>query len=130
MSIIGGSIQSISIGSSFRKFEVTADAEAQRKIGGFENEVMALGSGNARIVKTRVPMQITGLVVGIDDDKGDQEFLQSFSDVGGFEPVVITLASGISWQGEAKITDELQFNTMQGTATFSLAGPGRLTRQV
>lgn len=129
MSVVGGSIESISLGNDHVKFEVTADAEVQRKIGGFENEVSSFGSGGAREVKTRVPLSIDGLVVGVDDDRGDQEFLQEFADTPGFQPISITLASGVTWQGSATITDELQYNTMQATATFSLKGPGKLTRQ-
>jgi hypothetical protein len=130
MAVIGGSIKSIALGESFTKFEVTADAEVQRKLGGFENTVESFGSGGARIIKTVVPLSLDGIVVGIDDDAGDQEFLQAFANNPEFQPIVITLASGKSWQGVATITDELQFNTMQGTATFSLKGPGNLTLQV
>ena len=129
MSVIGGSIRSVSIGNDFRKYEVTADADGARKIGGFENEISAFGSGGARQVMTRVPMMIDSLVVGIDDDRGDQEFLQDFADTPGFQPIRITLASGISWQGTAQVSGELNFSTMQGTCTLSLAGPGRMTRQ-
>ena len=70
---IGGSIEEITL--SGRSFAVAADAEAQRKLGGFENEVLANGNGTARLIKTRVPLSIDGLTLEVDDDRGDQEYL-------------------------------------------------------
>ena len=77
MPAVGGSIESVNL--SGREFAVAADAEAQRKLGGFENEVQANGDGTARLIKTRVPLSLDGLTIEIDDDRGDQEFLQDFS---------------------------------------------------
>ena len=51
MAAVGGSIQEVAL--SGRVFGVAADAEAQRKLGGLENEVMPNGDGmTARLVKT------------------------------------------------------------------------------
>ena len=61
MAAIGGSLESVSLDG--REFPVAADAEVQRKLGGFENEVQASGDGSARMVKTRVPWSLDGLVV-------------------------------------------------------------------
>lgn len=82
MPAIGGSIESVSLDG--RNFAVAADAEAQRKLGGFENEVQANGDGNARLIKTRVPLSIDGLTIEVDDDRGDHEFLQDLSTVTTF----------------------------------------------
>jgi len=41
MASVGGSIESITLGG--REFAVAADAESQRKLGGWENEVQANG---------------------------------------------------------------------------------------
>ena len=71
MAAVGGSIESVNL--SGREFAVAADAEAQRKLGGFENEVQANGDGTARLIKTRVPLSLDGLTIEIDDDRGDQE---------------------------------------------------------
>jgi len=49
MAATGGSIESITMDG--REFAVAADAESQRKLGGFENEVQANGNGTARIIK-------------------------------------------------------------------------------
>jgi len=124
---VGGSIESIILDG--RNFSVASDAEAQRKLGGFENEVMANGDGTARLIKTRVPLSINGLVLDISDDRGDQEFLQEFSDSNDFKPIVITYASGADYAGTAQIVGEIQVSSQSATGTINLAGPGKLTKQ-
>lgn len=127
MPAIGGSIESVSLDG--RSFAVAADAEAQRKLGGFENEVQANGDGNARLIKTRVPLSIDGLTIEVDDDRGDHEFLQDLSNRNDFFPIAITYASGVTYQGRAQITGELQASSQNATAAVSLTGPGLLTKQ-
>lgn len=127
MPAIGGSIESVSLDG--RNFAVAADAEAQRKLGGFENEVQANGDGNARLIKTRVPLSIDGLTIEVDDDRGDHEFLQDLSNRNDFFPIAITYASGVTYQGRAQITGELQSSSQNATAAVSLMGPGQLTKQ-
>lgn len=127
MPAIGGSIESVSLDG--RLFAVAADAEVQRKLGGFENEVQANGNSTARIVKTAVPSMLDGLAVEIDDTRGDHEFLQSLADSNDYFPTVITYASGESYQGAMMITGELQVSSQNTTATFSLMGSQPLTKQ-
>lgn len=127
MAAVGGSIESVTLGG--RIFAVPADAEAQRKLGGFENEVQANGDGTARLIKTRYPLSIVGLTVEIDDDRGDQEFLQELSNRNDFFPVVISYASGSDYQGRAQIVGEVQASSQNATASVSLNGPGIITKQ-
>jgi len=127
MAAIGGSIESISLRG--RLFPVAADAESQRKLGGFENEVQANGNGTARIIKTRVPLSLDGLTVDVDDARGDHEFLQDLSDATDYFPISITYASGVTYGGTAIITGELQTSSQSATAALSLMGPGVLTKQ-
>lgn len=127
MTAVGGSIESISIDG--RNFPVASDAEANRKLGGFENEVSANGDGTARIIKTRVPWSLDGVVVEIDDDRGDQEFLQGQSDANAFVPISISLASGFTYQGSGTVTGEIQASSQNATAPISLMGPGSMTQQ-
>lgn len=127
MAAVGGSIESISLGG--RNFAVAADAEAERKLGGFENEVQANGDGTARLIKTRVPLSISGLTVEVDDFRGDAEFLQALADRPDFFPIAITYASGLVYQGTAQIVDETASSSQNATASISLSGPGRLTKQ-
>ena len=124
---VGGSIESITMDG--RTFSVAADAEAQRKLGGFENEVQANGDGTGRLIKTRVPLSLDGITVDIDDDQGDQEFLQALQDGNSFFPIAITYASGLTYQGEAQVVGETQGSSQNATASVSLMGSGVLTRQ-
>lgn len=127
MAAIGGSIESVTLDG--RIFPVTADAEGQRKLGGFENEVQSNGDGGGRLIKTRVPFSLDGLSVEIDDSRGDQEFLQALADRNDFFPLAITLASGVVWQGRGQLTGENPASTQSASATISLMGPGNLTQQ-
>lgn len=127
MAAVGGSIESISLNG--RNFPVAADAEVQRKLGGFENEVQANGDGSARIIKTRVPLSLDGLTLEVDDDRGDHEFVQELSDGNDYFPVGITYSSGITYQGSAQIVGETQASSQNATMAVSLMGPGVLTRQ-
>jgi len=127
MAAVGGSIESITLDG--REFPVAADVEAQRKLGGFENEVQANGDGTARLIKTRVPLSIDGLSIESDDDRGDHEFLQALSDRPDFFPIAITYASGLTYQGTAQLVGEMQTSSQNATASVSLMGPGILTKQ-
>ena len=127
MPAIGGSIESVTFDG--RNFAVAADVEAQRKLGGFENEVHANGDGTARLIKTRVPLSFDGLTVEVDDDRGDHEFLQALADQTDFWPLTITYASGVTYQGTAQVVGEMQSSSQNATAAVSLMGPGILTKQ-
>lgn len=127
MTAVGGSVESVSLDG--REFPVAADAEIQRKLGGFENEAQANGNGTARLIKTRVPNSFTGLVVEVDDSRGDHEFLQELSNRFDFFPVAVTYASGVTYQGVSQIVSELQVSSQSATAAFDMMGPGELTKQ-
>jgi len=124
---IGGSIENVTLDG--RVFAVPADSEAGRKLGGFENEVVANGDGSARLIKTRVPLSLDGLTVVVDDARGDQEYLQELSNRSDFFPISISYASGETYQGTAQIVGESAASSQNATATVSLSGPGELTRQ-
>ena len=124
---VGGSIESITMGG--RTFSVAADAEAQRKLGCFENEVQANGDGTARLIKTRTSWSLDGLTVDIDDAQGDAEFLQDLQNQNDYFPAAITYASGEVYQGTGQIVGETQASSQNATASVSLMGPGILTRQ-
>ncbi len=125
--MIGGSLESVTLDG--REFAIAADAEAQRKLGGFENEVQANGDGSARLIKTRVPLMFEGITVQIDDDRDDQPFLQDLADRTDFFPIAVTYPSGATWQGTAQITGDFQASSQNATAPITLNGPGRLTKQ-
>lgn len=124
---VGGSVESVTIRG--RIFAVAADAEINKKMGGFENEVQPNGDGSARLVKTRVAWLLDGLQLECSDAKGDAEFLQEVADGFDYEPVTITMASGVVFQGKGTITGEVQVSSQNATATVQLSGPGTLTQQ-
>jgi len=124
---VGGSIESVNLAG--REFAVASDAESQRKLGGWENEVAANGDGGARIIKTRVPLLLDGLTLDTDDNKGDQEFLQDLADGNDFFVIAITYVSGFTYQGQAQITGEMQTSSQNATTAVTLSGPGTLTKQ-
>jgi hypothetical protein len=128
MPATGGSIESVSLDG--RIFPVAADAEAQRKLGGFENEVQANGDGTARLIKTRVPLSIDGLTIEVDDSRGDHEFLQELSDRWEYFAIAVSYPSGETYQGLAQLTGEMQTSSQSATASVNLMGPGILTRQL
>lgn len=127
MAAIGGPIEAIALDG--RNFAVAEDAESNRKLGGFENEVQANGDGTARLIKTRVAFLIDGLAIEVDDDRGDHEFVQELANRNGFFPIAVTYASGETYQGTAQIVGEIQANSKNATAAISLSGPGVLTKQ-
>lgn len=124
---VGGSIEGISIRG--RLFPVASDAEANKKLGGFENEVRANGDGTARLVKTRVPWSIDGLQIEISDARADHEYLQEIVDGLDFVPITMTLASGVTYQATGMVTDEVQSSSQNATASITLSGPGNLSQQ-
>jgi hypothetical protein len=123
---VGGSIESVAI--SGRLFAVAADADANRKLGGKENEVQSNGDGTARIIQTRVPWQIDGLTVQVNDDLADQEFLQKIANGKDFVPMEVTFASNVTFRGRGTITGEVQFSTQNATAGITLMGPGEVSQ--
>jgi hypothetical protein len=127
MGAIGGSIESVSIRG--RSFAVASDADAQVKLGGFQNEVQPNGDGSARTIKTRAAWSITGLQLEIQDARGDQEFLQEIQDGLDDVSITITYASGVTRQGQGTVVDEVQYSTQNATASVSFGGPGSLTQQ-
>ena len=127
MASIGGSIESVTIDG--RTFSVPADAEIQRKIGGWENEILPNGNGTSRLIKSRVAWQLSGMTVQMDDSRRDHEYLEELSARPDYFAVAITLASGAIWQGTGQITGEMQANSQSAVAELSMSGMGQLSQQ-
>jgi hypothetical protein len=123
----GGSIESV--GLSGRTFSVAADADSNRKLGGFTNEVQSNGNGTARIIKTREPWMLDGLQLALDDLAGDQEYLQDLADQNDFFPIDITYASGVVYEGSGMISGDLQGSSQSTTGSVTLNGPQKLNKQ-
>jgi len=127
MGATGGSIESLTLAG--REFPAAADVDVQRKLGGFENEVQPNGDGTTRTIKTRVPWSLSGAQVEIDDDRGDQEFLQDLTDRKEDFPCSATYVSGAVYQGTGQIVGENPASSQSATAAIDLMGPGKLTKQ-
>lgn len=127
MTAVGGSIESVSLDG--RIFAVAADADSNRKLGGFENEVSPNGDGTSRLQKTRVSWSIDGLTLSIDDTRADAEYLQELQDGLDFFPVAVTYASGIVYQGTGQLVAETAISSQSTTASVALMGTGKLTQQ-
>jgi len=127
MTAIGGPIDSLSL--SGRPFSVAEDAESNRKLGGFENEVLMNGDNTARLSKTLVPWSADGLAISCDDSKGDQEFLQSLADRNDFFAITVGYVDGSIFQGDGQIVGEIPKASKASTITIGLAGTGKFTKQ-
>ncbi len=127
MAAIGGSVEEVSIAG--RIFAVASDADATKKLGGFENEVQSNGNGTARKIMTRVPWSIEGLSLSLDDQNGDQEYLQEVSNRKGFVPISMTLCSGVTYSADGTLTGDLGGSSQSATASVNLSGPGSLGAQ-
>jgi hypothetical protein len=123
----GGSIESVTL--TGRTYSVAADADVSRKIGGFENDIQVNGNGSTREIKTRVAWSLTGITLSIDDDLGDQEFLQDLMDANANFAITITYASGAIWQATGQVSGEVTHSSQATTASIELGGPGKLTQQ-
>lgn len=128
----GGSIKGLSIKG--RGFSVAADADTNRKVGGYENALEMNGDATARVVKTMSGWALTGLVIDVNDLRGDQEYLQEIADgkgvdINGFVWISIEYASGAIYSGRGQVLEAIEGASMNTTATLSLAGPGKLVKQ-
>jgi hypothetical protein len=123
----GGSLETISINS--REFSVAADADTQRKLGGFENENAPNGDGTARQLKTRVTWKLSGLTLDVDDDRDDHQFLQDIADAKGYFPISATYTSGAVFQGTGNIEGEMQYSNQNTLVSLDVGGPGKFTKQ-
>ena len=127
MANVGGPITGLTLNG--RYFSVAEDAESNRKLGGFENEVAMNGDGTARIIKTRVPWGADGLTISCDDFNDDQQVLQSLANRSDFFAATVEYASGSIFQGDAQIVGEIAFSSKNATATMALQGTGTFTKQ-
>ena len=127
MTAVGGSIESVALDG--RLFAVASDADSNRKLGGFENEVQTNGDQTARLIKTAVPWSVDGLTLSIDDTRGDAEYLQELQDRTDFYPIAITYPSGVVYQGTGQIVGETATSSQNTTGAVALMGSGKLTQQ-
>ena len=127
MPAVGGSIQEAAIRG--RIFPVAADADASRQLGGWENSIEPNGDSTVRIIKKRIPWQVEGLTLCVDDARGDQEFLQDIANGNGEVDIALTFASRETYQASGTIIGVLAFNNMSSTVGVTLGGGGEMSKQ-
>lgn len=127
MAAVGGAPVEISFAG--RLFTATADSDASRKLGGFTVEEESNGNGSTRTIKTRVTWEVSGFNIVIDDDRGDQEFLQDKIDEASGYDFTISYPSGITYQGKGNLTGDLAGSSQSASTPVSFKGGGKLTKQ-
>lgn len=132
MAAIGGSIKNISVKG--RPFTVAADADGERDLGGYTNEVQSNGDKTVRVIKLVKPWNMGGLSVSIDDNRSDQEFLQGISDGkdagdDGLYDMTFTFVDGNTYQGRGIVVGDLKKSTKNATMEIALSGSDTLTKQ-
>ena len=127
MAIVYGSIVECHIKD--RIFPVPADTETNRDLGGWSNEVEQNGDGSGRMVKTRTPGVVEGLVLSLDEVRGDQQYLKACADSHDFFECTLVYAGGEIYSGTGTITDKISVNSMKGTCPVTIKSPGGLDKQ-
>lgn len=129
---IGGSIEAVSLAG--RNFSVAADADVSRKLGGFEQTFEPNGDSTGRFIRTRVGWALSGLVIDVNDLRGDHEYLQELqrgehADADGCIAISVTYVSQAVYSGRGNVVDAAEYASMASTSSLSLMGPGELTKQ-
>lgn len=127
MPAVGGPVESVSL--SGRVFAVAADADAQRELGGSTNTIEPNGDSSARLIKGKKPWMIGGLTLSLDDDRGDQEYIQELANRNDYFVVAATFASGHTYQGSGQIVEDISAAMISATLPVTLSGGGVLTQQ-
>ena len=123
----GGSVEAVSIAG--REFPADADADTSRMMGGYSNEILPNGDGTARVSKTAKAWSITGLVLEMDDNRGDHEFMQDIIDSKEYKNITITYASGVVYMGKGTVLGDAPVSSKSASMACDLGGPGKLTKQ-
>ncbi len=127
MPAIGGSLVEVNLDG--RLFAIAADADSNRKLGGSENEFQANGNGTGRLIKTTTGWSLDGIAIEIDDDRGDEEYVQGLQNSNEFFDIYLTYASGKTYQGVGQIVGETPTSSQNATKPIALMGSGVLTVQ-
>jgi len=122
----GGPIESITIQG--RTFAVAQDSDPDRVLGGKQNSIEANGDGSVRVIQEQVPSKIDGIAIVIDDDRGDQEFIQDLKDQGELVDVSVTYVTGSVYYGSMAVVDASKYSPKKATMEIHLAGK-KLTKQ-
>jgi hypothetical protein len=124
---VGGPIEEVNIDG--RRFVVAADADAERDLGGFTNEVSPNGDGSARLLKTRKAWKLSGLSLEINSNRGDLEYLQGKADSKEFFPISVKHCDGAVYGGSGQITGDIKASGMKAVCPVEFSGPKKLEKR-
>ena len=127
MGAIAGPLETVSVNG--REFQAAGDGSVNRKLGGYENEILINGNQKTkRTLKTPVPWSVTGGQFEINDELGDLEFLTAVQNSNTDADFVYTFVSGSVYQGTGEIIGEMTDDNMTALVTFDGAGSGELKK--
>ncbi len=118
MSNVGGSITETTMAG--RPFSVTAESDVGKKLQATENEGKPNGDGTVRTIKNHVTQMIEGLVVAIDNSRGDLQFLRDLNDSPDLFDFTMAEADGSFWVGKAQISGEFKYQTQDASVELNL----------
>lgn len=127
MSANGGSPETVSIED--REFTWTADADPTRKLGGYTNALEHNGDGSSRLITTRTGWALRGGAIQIDDDRGDQEYIESIIASKRFVTITVTYVSGAVYSGKGQITGDAEMSAQSASMPVDFEGTGKLKKQ-
>jgi hypothetical protein len=119
-----GPLESVNIDG--RRFTVDGEVDGAKALSGFMNEMKPNGDGSFRMVKSRKTGRYNSLPLVIDNDRGDEEYLQEKMD--SFKPYTVsfTEVDGKVWSGSMQIAEDPETSSKEGTKEVSFAGSLRL----
>ena len=117
---VSGSIVRVTLDG--REFPVAYDAESDRSLGGYNNEVEMNGNRTARLIKKMTAAKLSGIGIVIDDARADQEYIQKLADKKGFFGVEVEYVNGSIYGGQLQIIGEINVGSMKGTAELEFSG--------
>lgn len=127
MAAIGGPIESVNFGG--RGFAVAQDSDPGRDIGGRLNSIAMNGDETGRILQDVKAWKLGPVALQIDDEIGDQEFLQTQIDSGVKKDFTVTYVDGSVYYGSGTITDAAEKSPKNATMDTTFSGAGKLKKQ-
>lgn len=119
-----GPLESVNVDG--RRFTLDGEVDGAKALSGFMNEVKPNGDGSFRTVKSRKTGRYNSLPLVIDNDRGDEEFLQERMDSFNFFTVSFSEVDGKVWSGSMQIVEDPETSSKEGTKEVSFAGSLRL----
>lgn len=101
---VGGPIQYANLGG--RNFKVDGENEVELFLGGWTNEVQSCGDGTGRIIKSPKPSQANKIPLIIDDDRGDEAFIQELMNSHDWIKASFTDINGHVYSGDVAIVGD------------------------